>query len=176
MSSLVIERIYSENSGNYTCQASNVAGSERFTVPLTVNVPPKWSIEPKDFNVQADQDVVLDCQADGYPRPTITWKKAIGSTPGEYKDFLFEPNINLHPNGSLHFKKISKSSQGSYLCEGKNGIGSGVSKLIFLKVNVPAHFTTKNKQVYIAKGKQVHLQVIIEFSIVAMNQFKSQNL
>lgn len=158
MSSLVIERIYSENSGNYSCQASNVAGSERYTVPLTVNVPPKWLVEPKDANVQADQDVTLDCQADGYPRPAITWKKAIGNTPGEYKDFLFEPNISLHTNGSLQFIKISKSSQGYFLCEAKNGIGSGVSKVIFLKVNVPAHFTSKNKQVYIAKGKQVHLQ------------------
>lgn len=35
--SLVIEHITSLHSGNYTCIASNVAGSERFTVPLTVN-------------------------------------------------------------------------------------------------------------------------------------------
>lgn len=35
--SLVIEHITSLHSGNYTCIASNIAGSERFTVPLTVN-------------------------------------------------------------------------------------------------------------------------------------------
>ncbi|XP_070509703.1 cell adhesion molecule Dscam1 isoform X3 [Chironomus tepperi] len=156
--SLVIERISSEYSGNYTCTASNVAGSEKFTVPLTVNVPPKWITEPKDSNVQAGQDVLLNCEAEGFPLPTITWKKAVGNTPGDYKDFLFEPNIILKTNGSLLFKKITKTSQSYYLCEAKNGIGSGVSKVIFLKVNVPAHFTVKSKQVYIAKGKQVHLQ------------------
>lgn len=28
--------------------------------------------------VAAGQDVTLQCQADGYPKPTITWKKAVG--------------------------------------------------------------------------------------------------
>lgn len=133
--SLVVENITSEHSGNYTCIASNVAGTEKFTVPLTVNVPPKWLLEPKDSGAQAGQDVLLHCQSEGYPKPTITWKKAIGTTPGEYKDFIYEPNITLFPNGSIYFKKITKESQGHYLCDAKNNIGSGVSKVIFLKVN-----------------------------------------
>lgn len=133
--SLVIEHITSEHSGNYTCIAQNVAGTERFTVPLTVNVPPKWILEPKDSSAQATQDVYLHCQSSGYPKPTITWKKAIGPTPGEYKDFLYEPSIQLFPNGTIYFKKITKESQGHFLCEAKNNIGSGVSKVIFLKVN-----------------------------------------
>lgn len=179
--SLVIEHISSEHSGNYTCIAGNVAGTERFTVPLTVNVPPKWIVEPKDVSVQADTDVQLDCQAGGYPQPAITWKKAIAANPGDYKDFLYEPNVSLFPNGSLLFKKISKESEGHFLCEAKNTIGSGVSKVVFLKVNgkwlslfefqfpthahpmsshfpVAAHFATKNKQIFIARGKQVHIQ------------------
>lgn len=139
--SLVIEHIASDHSGNYTCIASNVAGMERFTVPLTVNVPPKWILEPKDSSAQSGTDVLLHCQSAGYPKPTITWKKAIGPTPGEYKDFLYEPSVQLFPNGTIYFKKISKESQGHFLCEAKNNIGSGVSKVIFLKVNgeSPSH-------------------------------------
>lgn len=160
--SLVVENITSEHSGNYSCIASNVAGTEKFTVPLTVNVPPKWILEPKDSNAQAGQDLMLSCQAEGYPSPQVTWKKAIGSTPGEYKDFLYEPNISLHKNGSLHFKKITKESQGHFLCEAKNNIGSGVSKVIFLKVNVPAHFASKQKQIYVARTKQIHIQCNVQ--------------
>lgn len=58
-----------------------------------------------------------------------------GDHPGEYKDFLYEPNINFYRNGSLQFLHISKESEGHYLCEAKNEIGTGVSKVIFLKVN-----------------------------------------
>lgn len=35
-SSLIIDRVTAEHRGNYTCIASNVAGAERFIVPLTV--------------------------------------------------------------------------------------------------------------------------------------------
>lgn len=92
-----------------------------------------------------------------FPIPTITWKRAVGNLPGDYKDFLYESTISLSPNGSLTFREITKASQSYYLCEAKNGIGSGVSKVVFLKVNVPAHFKTKTKQILIAKNKQVFL-------------------
>lgn len=35
-SSLVIDRVTSDHRGNYTCIASNIAGAEKFVVPLTV--------------------------------------------------------------------------------------------------------------------------------------------
>nr|CAD7399479.1 unnamed protein product [Timema cristinae] len=156
--SLVIERITSAHSGNYTCVAQNVAGSESFTVPLTVNVPPRWTVEAADASVASGQDVTLHCQADGYPVPSIMWRKAVGTHPGEYKEFLYEPNVNFYRNGSLEFLHISKDSEGYYLCEAKNEVGTGVSKVIFLKVNAPAYFPQKSKQMQVQKGEQAHLQ------------------
>ncbi|KAJ8960259.1 hypothetical protein NQ318_003984 [Aromia moschata] len=134
-SSLIIDQVTSAHSGNYTCIASNVAGSEKYVVPLTVNVPPRWTVEPTDSSVASSQEAILHCQAEGYPKPVITWKKAVGKQPGEYKDFLFEPNVQQYQNGSLYFMHISKDSEGQYLCEAKNNIGAGVSKVIFLRVN-----------------------------------------
>lgn len=37
---LVIERVAAKHAANYTCIASNVAGPDRFTVPLIVNGRP----------------------------------------------------------------------------------------------------------------------------------------
>lgn len=58
-----------------------------------------------------------------------------GNELGEYKDFIFEANLNFFHNGSLKFLHVTKQSEGHYMCEAKNEIGSGVSKVIFLKVN-----------------------------------------
>ncbi|GBP58809.1 Down syndrome cell adhesion molecule-like protein Dscam2 [Eumeta japonica] len=145
--SLVIEHITSLHSGNYTCIASNVAGSERFTVPLTVNVPPRWRVEPSDVAVAAGLDVTLHCQADGYPKPTITWRKAVGKTSGEYKELMFEGNARLLENGSLVFADVGKEAEGHYLCEARNDIGAGLSKLIFLKVNANSTIEPSEKGV-----------------------------
>ncbi|EEB12183.1 down syndrome cell adhesion molecule, putative, partial [Pediculus humanus corporis] len=155
---IVIDNISTDNAGNYTCFAQNVAGEESLTVSLTVKVPPKWKIEPVDTNVTSGQELILNCQGNGYPTPTTTWKKSTGEFLGEYKDFLYDSNISIYPNGSLKFSKIFKENQGHYLCELKNEVGSGLSKLIYLKVNVPVYFPQKFKQIQVIQGKEAHMQ------------------
>lgn len=49
-----------------------------FIYYFIVAVPPRWQIEPTDANVAAGQDVMLDCQAIGYPVPSVMWRKSIG--------------------------------------------------------------------------------------------------
>lgn len=41
-------------------------------------VPPQWVIEPRDSNVTQGKTAILDCQADGFPLPNITWKRRMG--------------------------------------------------------------------------------------------------
>lgn len=59
----------------------------------------------------------------------------LGNELGDYKDFTYEKNLNVFQNGSLKFLHVTKQSEGHYMCEAKNEIGSGVSKVIYLKVN-----------------------------------------
>lgn len=67
-------------------------------------------------------------------------KFSLGNTPGEYKDFMFESNARVLDNGSLVFERVAKDGEGHYLCEARNDIGAGLSKLIFLKVNGKTNF------------------------------------
>lgn len=58
----------------------------------------------------------------------------LGTQPGEYKD-LSGVTTGIYSNGTIRFDHVKKSDEGSYLCEARNDVGSGLSKVVFLKVN-----------------------------------------
>jgi len=41
-------------------------------------VPPSWVVEPADASVGRNKHIMLHCQAQGVPQPTVVWKKATG--------------------------------------------------------------------------------------------------
>ena len=53
--------------------------SKAETMCLYFSVPPEWVIEPKDTSVVAGHTVALHCQADGFPLPTVIWRKGHGN-------------------------------------------------------------------------------------------------
>ena len=65
-----------------------------------------------------DDSVSLNCTADGYPTPTITWAK-------------------VSDNSSVSFPLIisGKQNEGLYRCTADNGIGSPATKEVFITVH-----------------------------------------
>ncbi|XP_047472708.1 Down syndrome cell adhesion molecule-like protein Dscam2 isoform X7 [Penaeus chinensis] len=138
---LSIDRVGSEHRGSYTCIANNHAGRTNHTDTLWVNVPPRWIVEPADKAFALGSDARLECKADGFPRPSLGWKKAAGHTPGDYRDLdVNNPNIKVTGDGTLHISSIQKSHEGYYLCEANNGIGAGLSTVIYVRVQAPPQF------------------------------------
>lgn len=44
------------------------------------SVPPYWILEPaREQNVILGSAISLHCQADGFPKPVVTWKQALGN-------------------------------------------------------------------------------------------------
>lgn len=41
-------------------------------------VPPRWTLEPTDKAFAQGSDAKVECKADGFPKPVVTWKKATG--------------------------------------------------------------------------------------------------
>lgn len=45
---------------------------------LFSTVPPRWILEPTDKAFAQGSDAKVECKADGFPKPQVVWKKAVG--------------------------------------------------------------------------------------------------
>ncbi|XP_076672514.1 Down syndrome cell adhesion molecule 1 isoform X19 [Andrena cerasifolii] len=158
ISTLTIDSVAARHAGEYKCAASNAAGSVSHTSVLSVNVPPRWILEPTDKAFAQGSDARVECKADGFPKPQVTWKRAAGDTPGDYTDLkLSNPDISVE-DGTLSINNIQKTNEGYYLCEAVNGIGSGLSAVILISVQAPPHFEIKLKNQTARRGEPAVLQ------------------
>lgn len=59
----------------------------------------------------------------------------LGHVPGDYRDLPTDnPNVRVIDDGTLNIGNIQKSHEGYYLCEANNGIGMGLSAVIYVRV------------------------------------------
>ncbi|XP_044595915.1 Down syndrome cell adhesion molecule-like protein Dscam2 isoform X24 [Cotesia glomerata] len=155
---LSIGSVQATHAGTYTCIAENSAGRHELSADLIVNVPPRWILEPTDKAFAQGSDARVECKADGFPKPQVTWKRAAGDTPGDYTDLkLNNPDISVE-DGTLSINNIQKTNEGYYLCEAVNGIGSGLSAVILISVQAPPHFEIKLRNQTARRGEPAVLQ------------------
>ncbi|XP_025152774.1 Down syndrome cell adhesion molecule-like protein Dscam2 isoform X25 [Harpegnathos saltator] len=158
VSLLTIDAVTARHAGEYTCTASNVAGGTSYSASLAVNVPPRWILEPTDKAFAQGSDAQVECKADGFPKPQVTWKRAAGDMPGDYTDLkLSNPDISVE-DGTLSINNIQKTNEGYYLCEAVNGIGSGLSAVILISVQAPPQFDIKLRNQTARRGEPAVLQ------------------
>ncbi|XP_026825583.1 Down syndrome cell adhesion molecule-like protein Dscam2 isoform X27 [Ooceraea biroi] len=155
---LSIGSVQATHAGTYTCVAENLAGRHELSADLIVNVPPRWILEPTDKAFAQGSDARVECKADGFPKPQVTWKRAAGDTPGDYTDLkLSNPDISVE-DGTLSINNIQKTNEGYYLCEAVNGIGSGLSAVILISVQAPPQFEIKLRNQTARRGEPAVLQ------------------
>ncbi|GFG32700.1 hypothetical protein Cfor_00545 [Coptotermes formosanus] len=155
---LSISSLASTHSGDYTCVASNPAAEVRYMAKLQVKVPPSWVVEPTNASVERNKHVMLHCQAQGVPQPTVVWKKATGSKSGEYEEIRERMYTKLLSNGSLLLQNVKEDWEGFYLCQAENGIGTGIGKVVQVTVNSSPYFSAPSRVVTVKKGDTATLQ------------------
>uniref|UniRef100_A0A8C5QBV6 Hemicentin 2 n=1 Tax=Leptobrachium leishanense TaxID=445787 RepID=A0A8C5QBV6_9ANUR len=134
-SRLQISRIQSSHAGQYVCVAQNPLSEARKHFLLVVAPRIIGSEIPSERNIRKNQEVTLECKADGNPSPQIKWLKD-----GRPLDLNPLANIQISRDGSvLQLKSVQDSNTGRYTCLARNAAGED-SKIFVLNILVPPVF------------------------------------
>nr|XP_018916966.1 PREDICTED: Down syndrome cell adhesion molecule-like protein Dscam2 isoform X2 [Bemisia tabaci] len=156
-STLSFSHLRARHTGLYTCIISNAAASTNFTADLVIQVAPSWTVEPEDTTVIHEQSAYIHCQASGYPTPSLKWMKARADQMSHFTPLESDSDLYIAGNGSILIKSVHPIHEGHYSCEASNGIGTSITKTVFLKVNVPAFFREKSRNESEAIGQAANL-------------------
>ncbi|RWS28626.1 cell adhesion molecule-like protein, partial [Leptotrombidium deliense] len=161
-STLRFASVQRNHSGNYTCKASSVMVSSNYTAPMVVQAFPKWLLKPSPvYSVLKGRNIVIDCQAEGFPAPIHHWKllkESTGLSSPEYVTIVSGPHIHVLENGSLAIIDAAKSDEGDYVCEANNGIGATITAAVKLRVNKPVHFDKNFEVIKVQKGQRAQFK------------------
>ncbi|XP_072152903.1 coiled-coil domain-containing protein 141 isoform X3 [Bemisia tabaci] len=128
---LTIEETFAEDSAQFTCVATNEAGSVSTSAVLSVTeVPSDEHISAPEFVkplqntvTKEGEELELSCQVTGNPLPTVQW----------YKDDVCIDNssdyVISYNNGEaiLKLEKTTENDCGKYSCKATNASGSSYS-------------------------------------------------
>ena len=137
----VITKVKAEDMGTYTCTATNLAGSITTNTSLTVLERPRFVKVMTNKTVRLGETAVLECQATGAPRPSLTWSKDGGHLVATERHFF------TADNQLVIIVKVEVGDEGSYQCSMHNNLGTltGTSHLTVTGGNrsvPPPHGTT----------------------------------
>ena len=112
---LTIYHVAKNDGGIYMCKAENIIGRATDTVQLVVFSPLQFKLRPpQEITPFIGSTLRLPCVAASELRTKITWGKDRKSSLPAASYFL--------PNGTLLFRNIKQSHQGTYICRATNAL------------------------------------------------------
>ncbi|XP_075214156.1 inactive tyrosine-protein kinase 7-like [Lycorma delicatula] len=115
---LLFNGVKSEDSGLYMCIATNSQGVINTTIDIDVVVTPKFDVLPQNPTEAFEgYPIMLDCTAEGDPKPTIQWDKNSQMNDFDSKRF------HVLDNGSLVIDEVHLTDEGKYGCTAGNSGG-----------------------------------------------------
>ncbi|XP_053566017.1 immunoglobulin superfamily member 10 [Bombina bombina] len=127
---LYLNKVGINEGGDYICYAENTLGKDEMKVHITVvTAAPRITLNQKThFKARAGQTAVLDCEANGEPKPKMFWL-----LPSSDMIATSHERYVLHDNGSLSVSQVKLLDAGEYMCVARNPAGDD-TKLLKLEV------------------------------------------
>lgn len=127
---LKINQVNENDAGIYQCSISQSTSVLRIAkTNVFVRIPPTISDNStRSVITAAGADLQMQCFANGYPQPTISWRRN--------KNSLIPINGGsaIYRGNTLTLRNVTKEDRGTYYCVADNGVSPGARRGISLEV------------------------------------------
>ncbi|TSL47575.1 Hemicentin-1 [Bagarius yarrelli] len=145
-----------QDTGRYTCEATNVAGKTEKNYNLNVWVPPsiRGSDKVSPLTVTLGGLVTLVCESSGIPPPSLIWKKN-GS------ELKADSRVRVLSGGrQLQISNAERADAASYTCQASSVTGTAVKEYslqVYVRPSISSSDSSKS-DVTVVRGGDVTLQ------------------
>lgn len=146
---LVIGNVKLGDGGSYTCKVGQVV-IKAYTLEVIYSPRILPSESDGDHKVQEGENVILTCQAKGFPPPKYIWHLIEGTQ---------EMRLDMGPQ--LEIPNIRREEAGVYRCTAFNGIEPNGTINLQVGVEHTPTITVYNPELISEKGKSVKLECIV---------------
>uniref|UniRef100_A0A3Q2GH42 Hemicentin-1 n=1 Tax=Cyprinodon variegatus TaxID=28743 RepID=A0A3Q2GH42_CYPVA len=115
---LEIQEVKPEDSGQYSCVVTNMAGSNSLFFTVEILLPPVIKESSSLVTVHFGQDVVLPCEVQDDSSPSVMWRKDGFPVPKDNDKYT------VLSEGSLRLRGPQLNDAGRYYCTVSNQAGS----------------------------------------------------
>ncbi|KAM4571296.1 neural cell adhesion molecule L1.1-like isoform 2-T2 [Fundulus diaphanus] len=115
-SALILRDVTRSDTAVYQCEATNIYGSILQNINLfVVELPPQiLSSDGMVYKVFEGEDISMDCEFFGVPRPHISWLRE------DVLPLLSDQRVSLFTNGTVGLVNVTHEDQGVYTCSVDN--------------------------------------------------------
>ncbi|XP_057327938.1 protein amalgam-like [Microplitis mediator] len=171
---LHIRHLKKADEGCYMCQINTSPMISELGC-LSILVPPDivyGDETSKDLSVSEGENVTLNCQATGTPKPRVSWRREDGqhilirnstsfSSSYSGKSYNFQ-KVEIYNESKLHFYRVDRQQMGVYMCIATNDVPPTVSKRVALEVNFAPTVQVRSQLLGAPLGTRVQLDCSIE--------------
>jgi len=155
---LIINNVEKIDGGKYQCQVvTHPQTMVTADVDLKVRTSPVINEESDPIiTKEVGESAVLECDAEGYPSPKISWKRQDGKLLPNGEETLANPKMTI-PN-------VQRVNKGNYVCTASNGVGTSKERVLDLVVGFPPIVELPRPRVPQAAYYEAHLECHIRAS------------
>ncbi|KAI7799480.1 hemicentin-1 isoform X1 [Triplophysa rosa] len=153
---LKIDSAQVQDTGRYTCEATNVAGKTEKNYNLNVWVPPsiRGSDEVSPLTVIEGSHITLVCESSGIPPPSLTWKKDGSELQGDSRVRI------LSGGRQLQISCAERTDASSYTCLASSAAGSAMKEYslqVYVRPSISSSTQSLHEKI-VTRGGDVTLQ------------------